>query len=173
MRLGKITAAKQIIDGGCWLCLRTTSTASLRAIVDEINSHPGKDYDAEVKRHREKRSLDANAYAWVLIGKIADVLRTDKDSVYLDMLKKYGQGGVAKIPNDMIDAFRKANKYNEKHESLPDEEKAQYYRFWVGSSKYNTEEMSILIDGIISEAEEQGIEIATPEEIARMKEEWR
>ena len=39
----------------------------------------------EIKQHREKRSLDANSYAWVLIGKIANVLRTDKDSVYIEI----------------------------------------------------------------------------------------
>lgn len=57
-------------------------------------------------------------------------------------------------------------------ESLPDEERAQYYRFWVGSSKYDTEEMAKLIDGVIEEAKALDIETATPEELARMKEEW-
>ena len=37
----------------------------------------------EVKQHREKRSLNANAYAWALIGKIADVVKASKDEVYL------------------------------------------------------------------------------------------
>ena len=40
---------------------------------------------------RKKRSLDANAYFWVLVGKIADKLRASKDEIYFEMLKKYGQ----------------------------------------------------------------------------------
>ena len=45
----------------------------------------------ECKEHRKKRSLDANSYAWVLITKIADIQRTSKDEVYIEMLKRYGQ----------------------------------------------------------------------------------
>ena len=41
----------------------------------------------EIKEHRERRSLNANAYAWVLISKIADAVRKNKDDVYLEMLK--------------------------------------------------------------------------------------
>ena len=45
----------------------------------------------EIKPYHKKRSLNANAYAWMLIGKIADVVRNSKEEVYIEMLKKYGQ----------------------------------------------------------------------------------
>lgn len=77
-----------------------------------------------------------------------------------------------KIPHPSVKNFEREFPYHEKHESLPDEERAQYYRFWVGSSKYDAEEMSKLIDGVIEEARALDIETATPEELARMKEEW-
>lgn len=51
----------------------------------------------EVKPYREKRSLNANAYAWVLIGKIADATRAGKDEVYLKCLKRYGQSDLISI----------------------------------------------------------------------------
>lgn len=48
------------------------------------------EYALTVKKHRKARSLNANAYAWVLIGKIAEKLQTDNESVYLTMLERYG-----------------------------------------------------------------------------------
>ena len=41
-----------------------------------------------------------------------------------------------------------------------------------GTSEYSTKEMSVFLDGIISECQEVGIETDTPEQIARYKEEW-
>ena len=126
----------------------------------------------KIDKYREKRSLNANAYCWVLIGKISDVLHISKDDCYLTMLKRYGQGAVAKIPKKFADDFKRTCDYWEEHEKLQDEETAQYFRFWVGSSKYNTEEMSIFIDGIVQEAKDLGIQTETPEQIANLKSLW-
>lgn len=130
-----------------------------------------KDYEKlsiEIKPYRKKRSLDQNAYAWVLIGKIADKLRTSKDEVYLEMLKRYGQGGVIKVQPQAEQTILTALKYYEPHEKLYTETD-KYYRIWAGSSGYNTEEMTIFVDGIISEAQELGIQTLTPDELAEMR----
>ena len=42
-----------------------------------------------------------------------------------------------------------------------------------GTSEYSTKEMSVFLDGIISECQELGIETDTPEQIAKYKEEWQ
>lgn len=136
-----------------------------RTQYDELK---GKDLDISVKVFRQKRSLDQNSYAWVLIGKIADKLRASKDDVYLTMLKRYGQGGVIKVQPQNEQAILSAIKYYEPHEKLyTDSDK--YYRIWAGSSGYNTEEMTIFVDGIISEAKEMGIETMTPDELLEMR----
>lgn len=46
--------------------------------------------DIDIKKHRNKRSLDANSYMWQLLQKLADVLETSKDELYLIMLGRYG-----------------------------------------------------------------------------------
>lgn len=127
----------------------------------------------EIIKTKQKRSLDANAYAWVLITKIGDALGRSKDDVYLDMLKRYGQTGIAKIPNESAELFKRQWKYVEEHEKLPSEERAQYFRFWVGSSHYSVSEMSAFIDGIVSEAKDLDIETLTPSELERMKADWK
>lgn len=131
-----------------------------------------KKYTIEIRELREKRSLDANAYLWVLIGKIADAIKSSKDEVYLTMLKRYGQGGIVKLRNKDVDEFRRAYKYCEEHERLPDEDAAKYLRFWIGSSKYDQYEMSVLIDGVVSECQQLGIETRTPEELERLVSLW-
>ena len=136
-----------------------------RGQYDELKD---KELEITVKPYRKKRSLDQNSYAWVLIGKIADKLRTSKDEVYLRMLKRYGQGGVIKVQPQNEQAILSAIKYYEPHEKLYTETD-KYYRIWAGSSGYNTEEMTVFVDGIISEANDLGIVTLTPDELLEMR----
>lgn len=119
------------------------------------------------KKHREKRSLDANAYAWVLIGKIADVLREDKEAVYVNMLKHYGQSVIVTVANEVD-----VKSYFKYYEPIFVGEKYTEYLVMKGSSEYDSKEMSILIDGIVQEAKELDIETETPENLERMKSLW-
>jgi hypothetical protein len=75
---------------------------------------------------------------------------------------------VIKVAPKSEGAILNALKYYEQHEKLYTETE-KYYRFWVGSSAYNTEEMTIFVDGVISEAKEMGIETLTPDELAEMR----
>ncbi len=127
-------------------------------------------------KYKQKRSLDANAYAWVLMTKIANHpdISSSKEEVYEQMLQKYGsiyeEDGehitvtldkavdIAKVPGHW--------KY------IKDNGKFAAYLMIKGSSEYDTAEMSHFIDRIVEEAKELGIETATPDELERMKQEW-
>lgn len=135
-----------------------------------------KDYVADIREWRNPRSLDANAYAWKLLSLLAEALTAEgvpysQDDMYLLMLKRYGQSGIVKIRNEQAESILREFKYWEEHEKLYDEA-AKYYRVWVGSSNYNTLEMSRFIDGIVAECREQGIETATPQELSLLLEGW-
>ena len=151
------------------LLLQVNELQDFKDLVDEYNTK--EKLSIEIKPYRERRSLDANAYCWVLIGEIANVLRVSKDEIYLDMLRKYGQQLVIKIKNQDKDRFERSQKYWEVHETLT-EEKAQYYRVYIGSSEYDSQEMSVLIDGIISEAKQLGIQVLNEREASLLKEGW-
>ena len=157
-------------NGKAKLMLELNEKQSAMKMYDLLNQVETLDID--IDKHREKRSLNANAYCWVLVGKIADVVGASKDEIYLAMLKKYGQTFVCKIPNRYVDQFKRSEKYWEEHESLDAEEKAQYFRVWVGSSRYNVEEMNIFVNGIIDEAKELDIDVRTPDQIAEMMSLW-
>ena len=165
MRLN-FTKAKWINDSaGFWLCIGGESSQ----IVPFVEGMKEKTYTAEIKEYRKKRSLDANAYLWALINEISNVLRADKEEVYKQMLRRYGQTGLLRVMPDYVEAFKRSQKYWEVvHES----EKYTDFQFWVGSSLYNSREMSILIDGVVSECRELGIETRPKEEIDAMIEAW-
>lgn len=116
-----------------------------------------KDKRFEVKEYHKKRSLNANAYAWALIGKIADVLRNSKDEIYLEMLKKYGQSEIVSVLSDInVTGYFK---YFEEIATVKLQGKDfTHYKVFKGTSEYNSAEMAVFIDGVISEAEELGID---------------
>lgn len=125
----------------------------------------------EVKPYREKRSLNANNYAWKLLTEIADVLRTGKDEIYLEMLKRYGQSEIFSVVSH-IPFGEYVKYYEEAGESTLNGKLFKHYKVFKGSSEFDTREMSIFIDGIVSEAKELGIQTETPAEIARLKSLW-
>jgi hypothetical protein len=125
----------------------------------------------EIKEHKEKRSLNANSYAWSLIGKIADALRTSKEETYLTMLKRYGQSEIVSVISS-IDVTGYFKYFEAIGTATLQGKEFTHYKVYKGSSEYNSREMAILIDGIISEAKEMGIETLPPDEIKRIKEMW-
>jgi len=170
----KFIQKKMLYEDGVWICLKPSSPEDA-ARARRFCSKPNEECDAEIDKHRDKRSGEANRYCWKLISKIAEALTPPltKDEVYFNMLKKYGQTGVVKVPNEDVERFKRQFVYVEEHEKLAPEDRAKYLRFWVGSSHYNTREMYLFIQGIISDAQELDIDTRTPDEIALMMERYK
>lgn len=126
----------------------------------------------EIKEHKEKRSLNANSYAWSLIGKIAEAIGTTKDDIYLRMLEDYGQSILVPLPvGSNPSGYFKYYEYLQT--SQINGKDADWYKVIKGSSDYNTKEMAVLIDGIIQEAKDLEIDTLPPDEIERLKEMWK
>ena len=135
----------------------------------------GRELDLSLKEFKPKRSLNANAYMWALIGKIAEAMRISQDEVYHKVLCDYGtydtDGGVTQILSIRADAKLTGWLYiHTKPIKTVDLEgkKFTHYALIKGSSDYNTREMSFLLDGVIYEAKELGIEVMTIEELERL-----
>lgn len=136
-----------------------------------------KTVDIEIKKHREKRSLDANAYAWVLIDKIAAEMNMTKIEVYRRaILDIGGVSTIVCVPDKSVEALRKgweikgAGWLTEVERSKL--EGCTNVTLYFGSSVYDSRQMSRLIDYLVDEAQDLGIETATPEEIARYIDLW-
>ena len=129
------------------------------------------------KKYRKKRSLDSNAYVWVLLTKIANhpEVRSSKEEVYEEMLQKYGflyqdeEGYMpitvkAGVDMSKVVGHWKFYKSNGKFDS---------YLMIKGSSDYDSSEMAQFVDMVVQEAKGLGIEVLPPEEIERMNQAWQ
>lgn len=151
------------------LMLEVNERNDFEQIVDEL-----KDKDKlaiEIKQYRERRSLNANAYAWSLIGQIADIVRAGKDEIYLQCLKRYGQSELVSVLSH-VPIWNYVKYYEEAGESKLNGKDFTHYRVYKGSSEFDTREMSIFIDGVVSEAKDLGIQTETPNQLAEMKARW-
>lgn len=135
------------------------------------------DVDIEIKKHREKRSLSANAYAWVLIDKLSEALRVPQTQVYREAVRNIG--GVSQyvcIKAEAVETMRKlweGKGIGWQVEELDSKiEGCVNLRLIGGSSVYNTAQMSALIDVLRQDCEAVGIETKTPEEIRGLLELW-
>lgn len=171
---GKLLNATRSLDGKKMVVSFETDSFDYRHL-EEMQKHDN--LSIKVTKYRQKRSLDANAYCWVVITKIANHpdIKSSKEEVYEEMLQKYGylyqdeEGYIpvtVKTGVDMskIEGHWKFYKSNGKFDS---------YLMIKGSSEYNTAEMAHFIDMVVQEAKELDIETLTPIELERMKAEWQ
>lgn len=157
---------------GDWLCIQTKDA---RRTLDSLK--PGKVYDVEIKEHREKRSLDSNAYAWLLIDRLAEKLRIPKTEIYRRYIREIGGNNeTVCVTAEAADKLRSGWEHNglgwltdTMPSKLPGCTNVVLY---YGSSTYDTAQMSRLIDLIVQDCREQGIETLPPGKLAGMMEEW-
>lgn len=125
----------------------------------------------EVKEKTNKRTLNSNSYYWALLNKIAGVLGESKEKLHLKMLKEYGEVYSVLLPkeHDITGLI----KYYEIESCIEKNgHKFISYKAYLPSSEMNTKQMSKLIDGVVSEAKELGIETLTPSQIEELKLRW-
>ena len=158
---------------GQWLCFRTNGASGL---CDQMEG--GKEYKVVVAQHRKKRSLDANAYAWVLIDKLAEKLGRTKTDIYRQYIREIG--GVSetvcvleKAADKLMDGWAK-NGIGWQSDTIPSKiDGCVNVVLYFGSSTYDSAQMSRLIDMIVQDCKEQGIETMTPQELDALKERWQ
>lgn len=131
--------------------------------------------DVEITEHKDKRSLDSNAYFHVLCDKLRQALGISKAECKNQLITSYGQieyiDGMPAVIQSNIPPERMARQ--EQLHLQPTSGDAYTYIVYRGSHTYDSREMALLIDGAISECRELGIETATPDELERMAERWK
>ena len=139
------------------------------ALINWLSTIAEQDKEYQIAAYHPKRSLAANNYAWVLITRIAEAMTPpqSKEAVYLEMLKRYGQSEFISVVSgiDIRGYFKYFEEYGKGH---VDGREFTHYKIYKGSSEFDAREMNILLEGIIQEAKELGIETITPQEKERM-----
>lgn len=165
----RFTAAK-IIHG--WLCIKPTNLP----LAAEFAGKADGTYTATIRKQR--RSLTANAYAWVLIGKLSAKLKRPSNEIYREIVRNIGDNfEVLAMPAEAVEGFTARWGANGigwmvvrigEHALRGYDEVAAYY----GSSVYDTRQMSDLIDLVVQECREQGIETMSERELSLLKGRW-
>jgi hypothetical protein len=158
-----------------WITNQLNITLSIneKNAISEIDKLKDDKLSIKITKYRKKRSLDANGLLWSMLGQIAAVLRTDKWEVYLQMLKRYGKYTYICVKPNVIDAVKAQWRECEiVGEIEVNGKKAIQMLCYFGSSTYNTQEFSVLLDGVISEMQEIGLQAPTSAEMRQALERW-
>lgn len=149
--------------------------AEIASYIDSLDDD--KEYILTIKDKKKKRSLDANAYAWVLMDKIASEMHKSKIEVYQDYIKDIGgNSDIICIQDKALDKFREI--WEKKgigwtSDTMPSKiDGCTNVIVYYGSSTYDSKQMSVLIDRIVQDCKELGIETLSPDELLRLQEEW-
>jgi len=167
--------AKHIYDGGDWLCVQARRADALKVLESWKD---GVIHTITVKVKREKRSLNANAYFWVIADKIAESIGSTKEAVYRKAIKDVGVFEIVPVREDAlaqwIDNWESGG-LGRVCDVLGDSKLDGYVRAacYFGSSVYDKKQMARLIDWIVEEAKELGIQTMSAEEIEKLKADWR
>lgn len=164
------------LEGG-WLMVKP-EREDLGKAMAVVRKHKDRLYDLEVKEHRQKRSLDANAYCWVLINKIADAMRITPKEIYRQAIQNIGGNyEIIPIKEEAAERFRQIWESQGLGWPCVDmgKSKIQGYRnlrAYYGSSTYDTRQMSMLIDNLVQDCKALDIETLPPEKLALLMEGW-
>jgi hypothetical protein len=150
--------------------------ASVKLHYDELKD---KDLRLELKPWRERRSLDANAYFHVLVGKIAEKMVLPPEKVKHDMVLSYGTvatdengamyGIMIPINLDVNKVYKYAQWFDTRTVNGAE---MGCYKIYTETHLLDAEEMNRLITGVVFEAEQLGIETITPAEKAKLLSLW-
>lgn len=161
-------------DGGWLLTIRTSENVG--GLFDELHEC---DVDVTVKKYRKKRSLDANAYFWVLANRLAKKLRIDANGIYRSYVPDIGGSyEVVPVREDRIDVWEKvwcSGHIGRMIEDMGPCRNIKGYhniRSYISSSDYDTAQMSQLIELVVADCRENGIETMTPRDLDALVSRW-
>lgn len=156
------------------LCLKVKNLPAARQFVYSMKQRT---YTCEVKEQHKKRSLDANAYFWVLADKLAEATRIPKEEIYREAIRGIGGNSdtvcVKTTAVDRLCEIWRARGLGWLAEPFPSKiEGCTNIILYSGSSTYDTQQMSRLIDNIVQDCQAVGIETMTPDKLALLVEDW-
>ena len=140
-----------------------------------VISASDKPYIMTIEKQKKRRSLNANAFCWILCQKIAEKVGTTKEVVYRKNIREVGSFEVVEMATVAVHRFVErwcSNGLGYMAEPCSEQNGFTSVIAYYGSSTYDTAEMSRLVDALIDEAKSLGIETMPPDEIERLKTSW-
>lgn len=132
----------------------------------------------KVNKYRKRRSLDANAYCWTLIGKIAEKTKTPRQDVYRAAIKEVGgNSDIVCVKSEAAESLCRVwegNGIGWQTDTFPSKiDGCTNVILYYGSSTYDSAQMSRLINNIVQDCAQLGIETKSAAEIESLLNSWR
>lgn len=135
----------------------------------EIDFLKHTEIDIDIDKHRDKRSLNANAYMWTLLRELANTVKTTEDELYEDYIRKYGVYQFLVVKPSAVETLKKQFKIiDELGEIKINGQTGIQLKAFFTTSTYNSKEMARIIEAIVQDCKAIGIETRSPEEIKSM-----
>lgn len=156
------------------LCLKVSNLPYVRKFCLKVKQRT---YIAKITEKGKRRSLDANAYFWLLCGKLAESTGIPKTEIYREAIREIGGNTETvcvptKAAERLVDGW-KHNGLGWLADTMPSKlPGCTNVILYYGSSTYDTKQMSRLVDNIVQDCQAVGIETLTPDKLALLKEEW-
>ena len=173
---GKINALNiDFISGKTLLTLEVNEKDTIKNGYDKLKAT--EKLSIKISKFREKRSLNANNYAWLLISELAENQGVTKEEIYRHYIKEVGIFRQVEIDEKAVDTLAHSWGLHGLGWFTEKVDYAQHDGFvlinlYYGSSTYNTNQMSRLIDAIVQDCQAVGIDTKTPDEIANLLSLW-
>lgn len=158
--------------GDIWL-----ATDDYQALQELSNLlEPNVEYEITIKEAKQKRSLNANAYAWTLIQELSRALGLTPIEVYREQIKDLPTYEDCMVKPEAFEKLKK--EYEQGHTGRCVEKLREWKGYWVirmwrGSSDFSTTEMTRLIDNLVLECQQFGIETEPKDTIDKLKQAWK
>ena len=176
MKLVFDSATWMLTPDGAYLMLKTSREDATR-FCDEMEQ--GKTYEAELKKKTKKRSLDANALAWKLLGELSAVVRIPPDDIYRNYIRDVGGNYViVPVKEDLIkewDSLWCSGHHGRSTEDMGECRTIPGYhniKSYISSSDFDVQQMSRLLDLIITDCKAMGVDVLSERERSLLLEDW-
>lgn len=176
---GKIHSVAFSVDGKPLISFEVNEGQPALKMAQKFKDSPK--INIKLSEYKEGRSLSANAYYWLLIGKLAKALNISTSYCHNVMLRRYGvlemvdETPIYLMIQDTDEATRKADEAETYHikptSHVREGTDGKMYRTYMmlkGSHEYDTAEMAALISGLREECINVGIQVETPDETANL-----
>ena len=169
-----ITSLSKKPDGSALITVRVPAWQATDAAMEKLQNLQRYNLSLTIKRFRDKRSLNANALLWKCIGSLAEILHATPEEIYLKALRDYGVQVILAVVPEAEQALRASfrevvplGQHNINGAIMAN------FRCTVGSSHYDTAQMSRLLDGVIENCRELGGFVPDERQIMTGLELWK
>ena len=169
---GNIQEIKPDWETGKWNITISINEPSAVGHAEELK---GCKLSVNMEKFKKKRPVNANALLWKCLSDIANAMNppVDKWDVYLKMLRRYGKFTYVSVIPESVEVMK--SKWRECEvvgEIVVDCQVMVQMICYFGSSTMNTKEFSVLLDGVVSEMKEMGLQPPCSQDMKRLLDQW-